>query len=299
MLGLPRKTEVNREIPRNKIFTRAIQTNILREIYDEQILRIVWKNKLSSEILGITSESSIDEIEVFSLDTKSRSIDKRILRQIDRAIPYYLFHVLCYDNRYQACVANKFFVNGSIRIENYSRSLWLDKDNFDFSFKGDSIDKIYRNLKEQVIENRNGTLVIPRQIEECDEFMRYFRTMKMTRSYKPVLILAALQYGGSITVEQAAKFFVKFYQGRKAGGKIAEYGNCIYSDDPDNTAGIINNLIHNPIKALCGSGFFSYNSSERVFSFANDIYDGLTMREIDEIGQQCTLRLKMYYREIT
>lgn len=297
-LHLPESTAFNKVIPKDKIFLHTISSQTLREIYDEQIETITWRNKLSAETFDVKAENGFSELEVFDIGMKTRSVDKRLLRQIDKGIPYYIFHILNYEDRYQAWIANKRDFSGKIKVENYIRTLWLGESDFRFSFEGGTIQGIYNNLREQVEEKRKRKIVKAEQIEECNAFMDYFRTMKMTRSYKPVLILAAMQAGGSITVEQAVHFFVRFYHDRKLAGLKAEAGNCIYADDPDNIKGIKYNLIHNPIKALCSSGFFEYDAENQVFSFANDIYDGLTLDEIDEIGYLCNIRLKNYFQNV-
>ena len=56
--------------------------------------------------------------------------------------------------------------------------------------------------------------------------------------------------------------------------------------------------LHNPIDALCHSNFFEYNTKEQIFTFSNEIYDGLKLDDIDEIGKVCNLRLRDYYKNI-
>lgn len=91
---------------------------------------------------------------------------------------------------------------------------------------------------------------------------------------------------------------MRFYHDRKLAGLKAETGNCIYADEPDNIKGIKYNLIHNPVDALCRSGFFEYDAENQIFSFANDIYDGLTLDEVDEIIRLCSIRLQNYFKNI-
>lgn len=296
-LNLPESTIFNKTIEKDKFFLHAITAPALRNIYDEQIDKVIWCNKLSPNTVDVTANGEFNELEVFDVTLKGRSLDKRLLHQMDKGIPYYIFHVLNYDGKYQAWIANKRNYNGKIKVENYLRTLWLSEQEFDFSFSKSSIDGIYSSLKEQVEEKRKSKTNKSEQLEECSAFMHYFHTMKMTRSYKPVLILAAIQAGGSVTVEQASRFFIRFYQNRKLAGLTPEKGNCIYVDEPENLNAIYRNLICKPIDALCHSGFFEYDAEKRIFSFSNDIYDGLTLDEIEEISNVCNIRLKNYFNE--
>ncbi len=297
-LKLPATTAFNKQIPMEKLFLFAVTGQAQQEIYKQQIDHVTWCNKLSSETIDIKCSNSFSELEVFEIGLKEHSLDKRILRQIDKGIPYYIFHVVCHDEMYQAWIANKRNYNGKIKVENYLRTNWHKDTDFTFSFKAPTIDKVYDTLCEQIMHKRRSKLKNTDRVKECSAFMSYFRTMKMTRSYKPVLILALLQEGGSITVEQAASYFVKFYQKRKDAGLKPEVGNCIYADEPENKKAINYNLIHNPIDALCHSNFFEYNAKEKVLTFSDEIYDGLTLDDIDEIGKVCDLRLRDYYKNI-
>lgn len=294
---LPSSTVYNRIIPKNKFYLHTLSSPNLRSLFDEQINRITWCNKISSETLDIQSDSYFKELEIFDINLNGRSFDKRLLQQIDKGVPYYIFHIVNNEDRYQAWIANKRNYNGKIKVENYSKTHWLSENEFQFSFAGSSLQTIYSSLQEQIECKRKRKIVRAEQIESCNAFMNYFRTMKMSRSYKPVLILATIQSGGSITVEQAAAFFVKFYHNRKLRGLKAEVGNCIYADEPENFKAISYNLIHNPIDALCHSGFFEYDAENQLFSFSNDIYDGLTLDEIEEIANVCHIRLTKYFKD--
>ena len=74
-LKLPKSTEFNRVIPKNKIFLYTVYSQTLRDIYDEQIDTVTWKNKLSEETFDIISDNAFSEIEVFDIAMKTGSID--------------------------------------------------------------------------------------------------------------------------------------------------------------------------------------------------------------------------------
>ncbi len=297
MLNLPKTTVFNKVIPKEKIFSRVVMSDLLQDVYDKQISEIVWRNKLSKETFPQYCDSKSDtELEVFEILAKSNSLDKRLLRQIDRKIPYYIFHLVSNEEKYQAWIANKITSSMSVKVVNYVRSSWLDLDNLDFDFSGKSVDETYHNLIEQVSAKRK--IISASQAEECNAFMNYFRVMKMSRSYKPILILATIQSGGKISVEDAAQIFIRFYKNRINKGLVAETGNCIYADETASLKQIYYNLITNPVAALCNSGFFAYDSETTTFGFANDIYDGLTLEELDEISAICKNRLNKYFERI-
>lgn len=129
--------------------------------------------------------------------------------------------------------------------------------------------------------------------------LEYCRTMKMSYSYKPVLIMALLHAGknGSVTVESAAKYFREYYAHRREQGMPAEKKRCIYPRDDVTDKQIIANLVSNPVKALCESGFFFFNEQEQVFSLSPEIWIILDKNSKSMITRICRQRLKEYYSD--
>lgn len=298
MLGLPESTEFNRTIPKKTLFTKAILTDSMRSIYESQVTRIIWRNKLSNATYPLYSDAATgSELELFEIQTKGKKLDKRLLRSIDRSIPYYIFHVVNYGDMRQAWIAKKRSSRRSMRIENYYHTTWMPETEFQFEFTGNTPKATLNNLIDQLDAQRSR--LPSEQLEQCNAFMAYFRDMKMSRSYKPVLVMATIQNGGSITLEKAAIQFTRFYQGRAERGLPTENGYCVYCDKEAPLSKVCTNLVTMPITALCNSGYFTYDKLTRVFSFADDLYDNLTLEEIDEIVSICKMRLDRYFDRIT
>ena len=124
------------------------------------------------------------------------------------------------------------------------------------------------------------------------------KTMKMTYSYKPVLILALLHSGdknGRIPIEKAAAFFREYYSARKAQGLPIEKKRCIYLRDGVTDNQIVANLIANPVKALVESGYFFYDELSHVLSISPEIWEMTDSSSKSTITEICCQRLKDYY----
>ena len=297
MLDLPAETEVNREIHTNKLFLYAFQKASTRSKYRAQIDKIYWRNKLSADNFLIIADGKFPEIEILETYTVEKTIDKRLLQAIDKAIPYYVFHVLTWNDQKQALIAEKNMRGSKITIDNYYRSCWMSEEQFLFSFQENTVEKLYRSLQQQVRDKRSKKILLAREIEEGNAFIQYFRTMHMSRSYKPVLMLALLEHGGSITIDQAANYFINFYQSRRKKGLQPEFGYCVYADESASLKSVYSNLIKNPVAALCRSGFFTYSESDMTLSILPEIYDALTINELDEIIHSCLIRLTEYFNK--
>lgn len=129
--------------------------------------------------------------------------------------------------------------------------------------------------------------------------LEYCRTMKMSYSYKPVLILALMHAGknGTITVKDAAQYFRDYYAARRAKGFPAEKKRCIYLRDDVTEKQIIANLVSNPVKALCESGFFFFNERDQVLSVSPEIWMVLEKGNKSMLTRICRQRLKDYYSD--
>lgn len=136
--------------------------------------------------------------------------------------------------------------------------------------------------------------------EKLSDFLNYCKTMKMSYSYKPILILATLHSGaenGSIPIEQAATFFRGYYSDRKMRGLPIEKKRCIYLRDDVTDNQIVANLIANPVKALVESGYFFYDEVSHVFSISPKIWEAADSSSKSIISEICRQKLKGYYKD--
>ena len=67
MLDLPKSTEFNRRIPKQKFYENLTVTPAMKKIFTEQIKMIYWRNKLAASTLNIAAGEQVTEIEVFEV----------------------------------------------------------------------------------------------------------------------------------------------------------------------------------------------------------------------------------------
>lgn len=92
-----------------------------------------------------------------------------------------------------------------------------------------------------------------------NRLVEYCYKTNMSYSYKPVLIMALVEYGGKIHISDAVDYFVQYYARRLSLGLIAERTNSIYSNLNCSLEQIANNIKNNPVKALLNSDYFEYD----------------------------------------
>ena len=152
MLGLPKSTEFNKRIPKEKFYDNLTVTPTLKKVFVDQIKVIYWRNKIASSTTNLAPGSTVTEIEVFEVRLKTNLLDEVVLRQIDKEIPYHIIFLLEYEGKYQAWTAYKEASNGNtaFKVNQYYRTDWMNEDELPLKVEGLNIDNVYENFVYQI-----------------------------------------------------------------------------------------------------------------------------------------------------
>lgn len=153
MLGLPKSTEFNRRIPKQKFYEKLVVSPALKRAFTDQIKAIYWRNKIAATTMNLAVGEIVTEIEIFEIKLNEQQLDEAVLRQIDREIPYHIVFLLEYDSKYQAGVAYKEAVDSgknAFKVGNYYHTEWLDERNLPLMVDGLNLDKVYENFVRQI-----------------------------------------------------------------------------------------------------------------------------------------------------
>lgn len=152
-IELPKSTEFNKKIPKQKFYENLEISPSLKKIFIEQIDKIIWNNKIASSTTNLADGNLVKEIEVFEVFLKNPNLDDELLRHIDRAVPYHLVFILEYQGRYKACISYKEAAisgNKAFKVNSYYYTDWLDKQNLPFKLEGLNLDAAYENFVRQI-----------------------------------------------------------------------------------------------------------------------------------------------------
>lgn len=171
MLGLPKSTEFNKRIPKQKFYENLSVTPAMKTAFTEQIKSIYWRNKLATTTLNLAPSELVTELEVFEIRLTSPELDENILRLIDREIPYHILFLLEYDGKYQVVIGYKEAAGSgkaAFKVDCYYRTEWLTEEELSLHLEGLTIDAVYENFIRQIAGDRliggeNATL------KECVE----------------------------------------------------------------------------------------------------------------------------------
>lgn len=166
MLGLPKTTEFNKRIPKQKFYENLSLKPAIKKAFADQIRVIYWRNKLATTTLNLASGELVTEIEVFEIRLTSPDLDENVLRLIDREIPYHILYLLEYNGKYQAIMGYKEAAGSgkaAFKVDRYYRTEWFTEKELPLHLEGLTIDAVYENFIRQIAGdlftgNENTTL---------------------------------------------------------------------------------------------------------------------------------------------
>ena len=160
MLGLPRTTQVNRRVAKEKLYQNAALAPQTREMIKDQIDSVFWRNKLADSTMAISAGETVAEIQIFEIQLRQRELDKRVLPAIAKAIPYKILFILVFGDEAQLWIeAAGMFYNTD----------WQPLGGFALKFEGLNLDAVYENLARQISGGRLGTDGDIEEAVDCDK----------------------------------------------------------------------------------------------------------------------------------
>lgn len=152
MLGLPKTTEFNKRIPKQKFYDNLTVTPALKKVFIDQIKTIYWRNKIAASTTNLAPGTVVTELEVFEVKLNSQILDDSFLRQIDKEIPYHILFILEYEGKYKAIIGYKEKSGGNtaFKVNRYYSTEWMDEDALPLKLEGLSVDSAYENFVRQI-----------------------------------------------------------------------------------------------------------------------------------------------------
>lgn len=164
MLGLPKSTEYNKRIPKQKFYDNLDISPSLKRKFTDQIRFIYWTNKIAPTTVNLAAGKTVTEIEVFHVKLAGQNLDQDILKQIDREIPYHILYLLEFDGQFQAWIGYKEEAGSGhavFKVNRYYHTEWMAEDQLPLKMEGLDIDAVYENFVRQI-----GGQILKSQPEE-------------------------------------------------------------------------------------------------------------------------------------
>ena len=169
MIGLPKTTEFNKRIPKQKFYENMDISPVLKKIFVEQVRIIYWKNKIAASTTNLAAGTDVTELEVFEVRLSSPVLDDSLLRQIDKEIPYHILFLLEYQGKYQDWIGYKEAAasgNKAFKVNGYYHTEWLVEDELPLKLEGLNVDAVYENFVRQIAGDKLKTEAAGESLKE-------------------------------------------------------------------------------------------------------------------------------------
>lgn len=162
-----------------------------------------------------------------------------------------------------------------------------------------SLKQVAEIANKILAESTGHPAIHDQKTDSVQALIDYCKSMKMSYSYKPVLILSLLKSKRlSITLSEAVSFFRGYYEERRENGQKIEKKNCIYQNSNTSDEMIADNILANPVKALLKSGYFEYLPASQEFRIVNNIAKQISETDISTIAEVCQQKLYAYFSSL-
>lgn len=140
MLGLPKSTELNRQLPKKAIYAKFAMNTAAKEKFDADISRIAIVAELSPETTSIAAGETVASIFVLLVTLKRKDFSVNTVAQLSKLINQNMLLVLdCAGERKLAIFHNKLI-----------QTDWMAAEACTVTLRGLDMDKVWENLIIQI-----------------------------------------------------------------------------------------------------------------------------------------------------
>ena len=140
MLGLPKSTEVNKQLPKKAIYQKFQMNTASKEKIDKDISRITIVNEVSTSRINISEGESIKSFFCILVTLKNKDFDDKSIITISKLIPQNMVMILKYKDQAKL----------SIYRNNLFQTEWDDIDTYKLNIEGLNLDKVWENIVVQI-----------------------------------------------------------------------------------------------------------------------------------------------------
>lgn len=140
MLGLPKATELNKQLPKNAIYAKFQMNTAERAKIDADISRITIVNEVSPAKINIADGERVKSFFVLLVALKRKDFEDKTIITISKLIPQNMILVL-------ECA-------GEVKLATYHTKLmqtdWKRKEDLSIELKGLNMDTVWENIIVQI-----------------------------------------------------------------------------------------------------------------------------------------------------
>lgn len=140
MIGLPKSTELNKQLPKKAIYAKFQMSPAAKAKFDADISRINIVGEISPNTTGIAQGQNVSSIFVLQVVLKQRNFQQSTIAQISKLIDQNMLLVLDYDTDRKLAIYHTKLI----------QTQWQPADNCTVALAGLNLDSVWENLVKNV-----------------------------------------------------------------------------------------------------------------------------------------------------
>ncbi len=140
MLGLPKTTELKRQLPKIAIYKKFAMNTTAREKFDADVSRIDIVNEISPSNTAFAAGETVSSFYVLLVTLKRAEYDEKNIVLLSRLIDQNMLFVLCFEDRARLAAYRSKLLQGN----------WAAPDSLRVTLNGLDLDAVWENLLIQV-----------------------------------------------------------------------------------------------------------------------------------------------------
>lgn len=136
MLGLPKITEMSKQLPKKAIYTKFQMNTAAKEKIDADISRITIVNEIAPSKVNIPAGDEVSSFFVLLVSLKRKDFDEKTVVTLSKLIPQNILFVLEYNGESKLAIYRTKII----------QSEWKPTDKQNIELQGLNLDKVWENI---------------------------------------------------------------------------------------------------------------------------------------------------------
>ena len=136
MLGLPKSTEMNKQLPKKAIYAKFQMNTAAKDKVDADISRIVIVNEISPSRINIPDGEEVGSFFVLLVALKKKNFDEKTIAALSKLIPQNILFVLEFEGQSKLAVYRTKLMQTD----------WKPTESCTLELRGLTLDKVWENI---------------------------------------------------------------------------------------------------------------------------------------------------------
>lgn len=136
MLGLPKTTEMSKQLPKKAIYTKFQMNTAAKAKIDADISRITIVNEIAPNKVNIPAGEDVKSFFVLLVSLKKKKYDKKTIATLSKLIPQNILFVLEYENESRLAIYHT----------KVMQTEWKPTENQRIELQGLNLDTVWENI---------------------------------------------------------------------------------------------------------------------------------------------------------